>query len=144
MRALMLGAFLLGGSVLAVEDEVDAKKVNQAKDELQKSLMKDGGSEAVKLDAKGEPAAGESPTDPAAGMSAAEKRERSTKLGEVQGFLDLAKKAIEEKKEELASHYLESIANIKLTDADKKEALISLAEAYEEKNEQVKAIQIYE
>lgn len=142
--ALMAGVSLFGGFVFAAEDGVDAKRVDQVKDELQKSLTKDGGAEAVKLDAKADGSAGEKPEDPAAGMSAAEKRERSTKLGEVRGFLDLAKRAIEEKKEELASHYLESIANIKLTDADKKDALISLAEAYEEKKEPIKAIQIYE
>ena len=144
VRAVLMGSLIGCAAAVQAQDGIDLKKVDQARDEIQKSLNKDGGAEAVKLDGKGDGKNAEKPEDPTVGMSAAEKRERNTRLGEVQGFLDLARKAIDEKKEELASHYLESIANIKLTDADKKEAMISLAQAYEEKKEPVKSIQIYE
>ncbi|MEK0446685.1 MAG: hypothetical protein RLZZ399_2006 [Verrucomicrobiota bacterium] len=67
-----------------------------------------------------------------------------SKLAEINGFLKLAKKALEDGNIDLADRFLESITAVALPDSQKKAAFGEVAAAYESQNERVKAIAIYE
>lgn len=110
-----------------------------------------GGSESLSNEGKGAssaPNSGVVVRDPKQGLAESPKTDSEdsveSKLAEINGFVKLARRAVEDGNLDLADRFLESITAVPLPDAQKKVAFREVAEIYESKDERVKAIAIYE